>query len=158
MNQIVKAARFALIAHADQRYGPRPYYCHLQEVVSTVRVVGFANPEVEPLETVLAAAWLHDVLEDTDYKVHSLQDAGFDPDVIALVQAVTDPPGKNRKERKALAYPRIRQGGVQAVALKLADRLANVQACQREGREDLLEMYHGEMPAMLAVLYKHTPS
>jgi GTP pyrophosphokinase len=56
----MKAKDFAIKAHGDQKYGvEQPYSAHLQYVVDVL--VRFKVRS----QTVLEAAWLHDVLEDT---------------------------------------------------------------------------------------------
>lgn len=129
------AKMIALSAHGDQKYGDKPYSAHLEAVVGVIKEIGYAeNTEL------LCAAWLHDVLEDTDWDAHALITNGVTPYVLALVDAVTNQPGKNRAERHRLTYPRIARIP-DAVTLKLADRIANV-------RESL-----ANNPAMFA-LYK----
>jgi len=64
--------------------------------------------------------------------------------VANLVRAVTDEPGNNRKQRKIATYPKIRAYGIEAVALKLADRIANVEHCIEVGNTSLLQMYYKE--------------
>ena len=68
-------------------------------------------------------------------------------DVAVLVEAVTSEEGVNRAQRNALTYPKIRRAGRDAVRLKLADRIANVE---HGGRA--FEMYkkeHAEFRAQL---------
>jgi len=66
----------------------------------------------------------------------------FGPDVAGLVDAVTDEPGPNRRARKAATYQKIREAGHLAVRLKLADRIANVEA-----GGSLTDMYRKEHEA-----------
>jgi (p)ppGpp synthase/HD superfamily hydrolase len=75
----------------------------------------------------LEAAWLHDAVEDTGTKLKEVQEF-FGSAVAHLVAAVTNEAGPNRKTRHALTYPKIREAGMWAVRLKLADRIANVEA------------------------------
>lgn len=64
-SDIVQQARdFAIKAHGNQRYGKMPYEYHLQQVVNKLihwRDLG----QWEITDEMIAAAWLHDVLEDT---------------------------------------------------------------------------------------------
>lgn len=119
---IIEDARInALLWHGEQKYGDKPYYVHLASVVEEL-----GRMEVQD-EEVRAAAWLHDVLEDTACTPEDLYRASMTPYTIALVDAVTDRPGKNRDARHVLTYPRIARMP-DAVTLKLADRIANVRA------------------------------
>lgn len=135
-----QAKDFAVRKHGAQKYGDRPYVVHLAAVRRVLVEAGYVG-------SILQAAWLHDVLEDTPTTAEELR-ASFGEDVFQLVWAVTGV-GKNRKERVAAAYEKIRallpyQGGGH---LKLADRIANVEACVATGNASLLSMYQKEMPS-----------
>lgn len=120
-NIIEFASKFATVAHASvgQTYDNHPYEKHLREVVSVLLRFG------EYDKTMLAAGWLHDVVEDVEIKLSTIEDL-FGTKVATLVGALTDEPGVNRKERKAKTYPKIK-GTPGAVKLKLADRIANIE-------------------------------
>jgi|SRR5579859_6385004 len=119
--QALKFARFyAAVKHKDQDYSGLPYTHHLASVEGVLRRFGHTD------ETILVAAWLHDVVEDTSTKIKDIEEMFGEP-VAHLVHAVTNEPGANRKQRSAATYPKIRGGGPRAVALKLADRIANVE-------------------------------
>ncbi len=148
MDRMVERAKsIAVAAHTGQFYGVgQPYTYHLQRVVNTLSLDLDENrPEL------LAAAWLHDVLEDTAWSVGELYEEGVDPYVIALVDAVTNQPGKNRAERHKLTYPRIARMP-DAVLLKLADRIANFRNCSFM-KKGLAEMYLKEQREFHNALY-----
>lgn len=140
------AWRIAKDAHKGQMYGLLSYLVHLQEVVDILEGFGYDQPEV------IAAAILHDVIEDGNVgELYIRRHCGH---VVAdLVVAVTDESGRNRKERKILTYPKIRRAGKWAVAIKLADRIANTLSCIR-GRNPLLKMYKHEFPEFSAALFE----
>ena len=142
----VQAARaFALAAHGDQRYGTRPYADHLDAVVATL--LRFRSDEEEVL---VCAGFLHDVLEDTTTTPAQLeQEFGFR--VTELVAAVTASPAPTRRERNRDTWPKVIETEG-AVRLKLADRIANVEACW-ETRERRLFMYQHEYMAFRAALW-----
>lgn len=128
MNLIEQAQMFATQKHVldnRQLYGNLlPYTHHLQAVAEILVTYAFTD------EAIIAAAWLHDVVEDTrgranEVKARDLEEI-FGEEVAQLVAAVTSEPGENRKIRNALTYPKIRAAGPRAIILKLADRLANV--------------------------------
>lgn len=137
------AKEFALLMHGSQQYGDSPYEYHLQAVVDVLKRFGFDD------STLIAAAWLHDVLEDTEATSEDLK-ARFTADVVDTVERVSTEPGKNRKERTERTYPKIR-GSQNAVILKLADRIANVEACLKDN-PGLLEMYSREYEAFRSAL------
>ena len=143
---IASAKSIATSAHEGQRYGAGPYTDHLAAVEQVL--IEFGHGEDHELR---AAAWLHDVLEDTGTTTFDLIANGIPIRVIVLVDAVTDQSGKNRAERHLLTYPRIALIP-DAVTLKLADRLANVRASATERRPELLNMYAQEHPEFIAAM------
>jgi (p)ppGpp synthase/HD superfamily hydrolase len=117
---------YASVKHGEQKYGGLPYTHHLAAVESVLRRFGYNNPgDCASDRNILTAAWLHDVIEDTGTKAKEISEL-FGSHVALIVSAVTNEPGANRKIRAALTYPKIRSVPL-AVALKLADRIANVE-------------------------------
>ena len=120
---------FAAEQHAEkeQKHAGRPYVAHLDEVVEVLMRFG-AKEEVD--FKLLAAAYLHDVIEDCGVSRQMLETA-FGFEIAGLVWAVTNEPGKNRAERHAKTYPKVRAAPL-AIRLKLADRIANVETCVKD--------------------------
>lgn len=114
------AIYFAGGAHKAQMYGESPYLLHLSTVDGVLAAAGFK--ETDPVRI---AAWLHDVVEDTDTTLESVAKT-FGPTVADLVWRVTNEPGENRKVRARKTYPKI-NGDEHSLALKLADRIANLE-------------------------------
>lgn len=136
MSQIVNAMNFACRAHADQCYGEFPYVRHLAHVALVLAQFGFAD------EDWLAAAWLHDAREDTLASRDDIEGL-FGERVALLVEAVTDGEGRNRRARHEQSFARMAEYP-DAIVLKLADRIANVESSQVAGNDGLLEMYARE--------------
>ncbi|SEG90892.1 HD domain-containing protein [Thermomonospora echinospora] len=114
----------------QQRPTGVPYLEHLLEALE-VLVRGAGVTDVDTL----AAAVLHDVVEDTDATVSAVE-AGFGPVVAELVDWVTMPPagGQGRQAKRAAktAYlRRLREAPPEAITVKLADRVSNVQTLDR---------------------------
>ena len=109
------------MAHRGQwRKGARvPYAVHPLRVVGRVQAWGLDDPEV------LAAAALHDVVEDTKVTLDEVR-RGFGPRVAALVDALTHPHGLAPRDRTAVILARLREAPLEALVVKLADRLDNV--------------------------------
>jgi len=119
MNRERRARAFAEKHHADQKYGDKPYITHLEAVVEILRSTSS--------DELICAGWLHDVIEDAQVAVSDVASV-VGEEVALLVWAVTGV-GKNRKERNASMYRKIRDYPTEdAATLKLADRLANVRA------------------------------
>lgn len=135
MNVVEKAKQYALEMHGEQKYGEKPYFCHLESVVNILLNFGITD------EILIASAWLHDVVEDTpaiDFEQN------FPNEIVELVKSVTSESGINRKERNLKTYPKIRAID-KAVLLKLADRLANVRESVYTN-DSKLKMYKKEYP------------
>ncbi|MBS1795189.1 MAG: bifunctional (p)ppGpp synthetase/guanosine-3',5'-bis(diphosphate) 3'-pyrophosphohydrolase [Acidobacteria bacterium] len=131
-----KARKMAVAAHGGQKYGDQPYEYHLAQVVAVLERFGFAADAA-----LVAAAWLHDALEDTALTSDEIE-AECGAETAELVWRVTDEDGANRRERKAKTYLKTRESE-KAIVLKLADRIANVEA-GRAGNQGLLKMYRKE--------------
>ncbi len=143
---INKAREMALALHEGQMYGSVPYSSHLEDVSLTLHSFGHTNPEL------IAAAWLHDALEDTDITKEGIKEA-VGQRVADLVDAVTDDPaGESRKERKARPM-RIIPTVPGAVLLKLADRIANVKRALTSDNPRYIKMYRGEQGNFREALY-----
>lgn len=129
------ARKLAQVAHVDQRYGDHPYTYHLSDVANVLFEFSVWNGER------LAAAWLHDALEDTELTREQIAEACGER-VAEIVWRVTDEPGANRAARKAATLPKI-AADMDAILIKLADRIANVRQCLRDNSA-LLKMYRKE--------------
>lgn len=134
-DKIRNAKQFAVGAHGDQKYGVEPYIFHLNQVYDVANSFSAS-------ETIQIATYLHDILEDTEVEVEGLVKS-FGIDIAHLVWCVTDEPGKNRAERHKKTYPKIRTR-LDAVELKLYDRIANITYSLKTNNHSLIEMYHKE--------------
>ena len=136
MDLVQQASEFARQAHAGQKYGGGDFHeRHLARVVATLQEFG------ERRATLLAAAWLHDTVEDTDTTADDIRKS-FGDDVGDLVWRLTDEQAETRRERHARTHAKIR-GRNEAVRVKLADRIANVEA-SIEQHSHLFGMYRKE--------------
>ncbi len=137
MSTIEKAKQFAVKAHKDQKYGEFPYSHHLEQVQRNLNIYATKIGDAEH-----TAAWLHDTLEDTDTTFEQLY-SEFGRVVARLVFACTDEPGANRKERHERTYPKLKAAGRSAIAIKLADRISNVEHSLNYNH-DMFKMYQKE--------------
>lgn len=111
MSTLERAIEIAAAAHAGQiDKAGQPYILH------PLRVMLRVSSAHERM-----AAVLHDVVEDTDVTLEDLVAAGFAPEVIGAVQALTKAPGESRLQaaRRAAANPI-------AKVVKLADNAENM--------------------------------
>jgi (p)ppGpp synthase/HD superfamily hydrolase len=124
MSIIMRAAAFARQAHAEQRrkYNDRPYIVH------PARVAGRVAAHPQATETMVAAAFLHDVVEDTPHTLDEVS-AEFGPEISRLVDELTNASKRSeapRCERKRRDRQRLAQVSVEAKIIKLLDRIDNL--------------------------------
>lgn len=120
---ILRAADFAARKHRQQRRkdeASSPYINHPLAVATLLAEVGGVTDA-----EVLAAAILHDTLEDTKTTPDELE-AAFGPRVRALVEAVTDDKKLRKAERKQIQIDHANGLSCDAVLIKLGDKIANV--------------------------------
>lgn len=110
------AAGLAATAHAGQTRhdGLTPYIVHPMRVAARLRVAGADA-------ATLAAAWLHDVLEDTDMTVANMVSAEVTAPVISAVEALT----KHKGEPYTAYIARVKANKI-AREVKQADMLDNL--------------------------------
>jgi (p)ppGpp synthase/HD superfamily hydrolase len=137
-----RALAWAREQHGGQLYGGRPYGTHLLAAAEVLRDCGYGDDPA-----LMSAAYLHDTIEDTSATREQIA-ALFGARIAGIVDAVSDPDGDTRAEKKAAAYPRIRAID-DAVRVKLADRIANVEAGGRPAAK-----YAGEQEAFRRGLWK----
>jgi len=151
MNDLVEQARrFATQAHErinqQRKYTQQPYTVHLKNVAEKLATVT-DDPEV------LAAAWLHDTVEDTPITFDEVERL-FGTEVMHLVMDLTDvskPGDGNRAVRKAIDLRHTAAASPRAKTIKLADLIDNCQdICRHDSRFG--PVYLDEMTALLEVL------
>tara|TARA_R110002072_G_scaffold173600_3_gene328447 strand:+ start:2933 stop:3580 length:648 start_codon:yes stop_codon:yes gene_type:complete len=124
---VEKALRVAVDAHRDQtrKASDLPYFQHPASVVLILARCGFDDDEL------LAAAVLHDTIEDTDFTVESLMEL-FPAAVVRLVQECTEEKTDQAGEkipwraRKEAHIALLRNASVAGRAIVLADKLHNL--------------------------------
>jgi len=162
MSKLIKFAKdFALKHHGKQEHGCLKIDAHLADVAKHASLhikdsFLWGNYHDE----VVAAAWLHDVIEDTKVTIPQLSaeldGAGFRGDeaeiTVAIVSAVTDGEGKGRKERHLNTYWKIRDYPL-ALLVKLCDRRHNHERSIKYG-EIYAAMYAREYDYFKFALWK----
>jgi (p)ppGpp synthase/HD superfamily hydrolase len=117
-----RAVAFARGRHRDQRREAdgAPFLLHPLEVAALLRRERYSDP-------VIAAAVLHDVLEDTDADRLELEHE-FGQEVSRLVALVSDDPSiADEEQRKQDVRKRVRDDGREALAVYAADKLSKVR-------------------------------
>lgn len=120
---VLKAAQFAALKHRDQRrkdVESTPYIIHpISVALAIAEIGGIEEPEI------LAAALLHDTLEDTDTSVSELDEI-FGETVRKYVEEVTDDKSLPKEERKQKQIEHAATLSRGASLIKLGDKISNV--------------------------------
>ena len=147
---INKAKMLAGKAHEGQfrKYSGMPYIVHPIEVATIVQ-------SVDHTDEMIAAALLHDVVEDTDYSFEDIANE-VSPKVAELVKGLTDvsnPQDGNRKIRKAIDKDHLAEQNAEVQTIYLADVISNSQDIKANDPK-FAKVYIEEMKALLEVLTK----
>jgi guanosine-3',5'-bis(diphosphate) 3'-pyrophosphohydrolase len=121
---LLRAARFAAERHADQRRkdtAQTPYINHCLAVAETLAVAGGVTDA-----EVLAAALLHDTVEDTPTTPDELRER-FGARVCALVAELTDDKRLDKPVRKERQVEHAAASSRDAKLVKLGDKICNLQ-------------------------------
>lgn len=139
-----QAKTFAKFWHGGQlrKYTNTPYYLHPGCVAYIVK-------QVAHTEAMVIAAWLHDVLEDTDVTESEVRNT-FGDIVTDYVKWLThtDPSAGNRATRKRLDRAKLAQAPVEVKTIKLADVLDNTRSIVEYDR-NFSRVYLPEMELLL---------
>lgn len=124
-NSIVKKAEeFATKAHtgqAEKNQEQMPYIYHVKRVAELVTLSGGTDSEI-------AAAWLHDVVEDTSITLLDIEKE-FGNEIAHIVEGLTDLPGftnLSNQERKQRQADRVRNENNSVKRVKLADQISAI--------------------------------
>ncbi len=144
-----RALVFAVRAHAgtERRGKGFPYIVHPLEAVEIVATMT-SDQEL------LAAAALHDTVEDTDVTIEQIR-TEFGERVASFVAAESDEPHQRRdsvenwRARKQAAIDRIACASRDAKMVALGDKLSNMRAIARDYAEQgdrLWDLFHAKDP------------
>lgn len=144
-----RAIIFAVKAHAgtERRGKGFPYIVHPMEAME---IVATMTPDQE----LLAAAALHDTVEDTSVTIEDIR-AQFGDRVASLVQSESDVfiEGKSEEdswhERKQAAMDRLAAASHEAKIVALGDKLSNMRAIARDYAmkgDALWQLFHAKDP------------
>jgi (p)ppGpp synthase/HD superfamily hydrolase len=144
----LRAKEYATAKHEGQvrKYTGEPYINHPAAVADIVRGV----PHTQAM---IAAAWLHDTVEDTDATLQEVTEL-FGIEVGIFVEMLTDvskPEDGNRALRKAIDCDHTAQAIPQAKTIKLADLIDNSHSIIKRDPE-FAKVYMKEKQLLLQVL------
>ena len=141
-----RAKAFATKAHMGQMYGNKPSTYHLEQVENVLIRFDYCSFRMR------TAAWLHDTVENCDATMEDIK-REFPGFVASVVDAITSVPGENREQCNSAMYLRIKERGTNAVVLKLADRIANVEETILTG-DNTFSVCHEEYSGFRNALYE----
>jgi GTP diphosphokinase / guanosine-3',5'-bis(diphosphate) 3'-diphosphatase len=131
---ICRAFEFAYQLHKGQtRKSGEPYICHPVAVAGLLRDLG-GSPAM------IAAGFLHDVVEDTDVTIEEIEEL-FGAEVRCLVEGVTKLSKFNFKSKTESQAENFRRmflamaQDIRVIVVKLADRLHNMRTLQYMSEE-----------------------
>jgi guanosine-3',5'-bis(diphosphate) 3'-pyrophosphohydrolase len=148
----LQAWHFAARAHREQKVPGNgfPYVVHVGAVAMEVLVAHQAVPFADP-GLALQCALLHDTIEDTAVTEADVR-ASFGPAVAAGVRALSKDPALPKAEAMADSLRRIREQPREVWAVKLADRITNLQVPPPHWTAEKIATYRGEAEKILATL------
>lgn len=153
MDIVERAKIFATAAHAAvnqrRKYTEEPYIVHPEQVANFVANVPGATPEM------IAAAWLHDVVEDTEVTNDLITEIFGDVvgEYVGWVTDVSRPEYGNREMRKKMDRDYIAAAPGQAQTIKLADIISNCSSIMMHDPA-FAKVYFEEKRLLLTVLTK----
>jgi guanosine-3',5'-bis(diphosphate) 3'-pyrophosphohydrolase len=121
---VLKAAQFAAHKHKDQRRkdaASSPYINHPLTLANILRAEGGVTDSA-----VLAAALLHDTIEDTETDYDEIK-GQFGVEVAEIVAEVTDTKWLKKTSRKRLQVSKAARASSGAKLVKLADKISNLR-------------------------------
>jgi (p)ppGpp synthase/HD superfamily hydrolase len=149
---ISDATMFAIEAHGDQRrkYTGEPY------VVHPIHVADILEKEVEATTEMIAAALLHDVVEDTPVTLRDIKEKfGYTvAEYVHYCTNVSDKEDGNRAFRKKMDADHFALGPPEAQTIKIADLLSNAESIIKHDQKFFHKAFKHEKQYMLNILTK----
>jgi guanosine-3',5'-bis(diphosphate) 3'-pyrophosphohydrolase len=122
--ELLRTVLFAAERHRNQRRKDAEASPYINHPLTVANIL--ANEGGVPDPVVLAAALLHDTIEDTATTPAELE-AEFGAEVASVVLEVSDDTSLPRLERKRLQVARAPTASPRAKLVKLADKIANLR-------------------------------
>ncbi|GBL42451.1 hypothetical protein LBMAG54_03640 [Nitrosopumilaceae archaeon] len=119
---ILGAKKFAQEKHKNQKRkdGVTPYSDHLEGVVNRLKNLGVTDKDV------LCAAWLHDIIEDTDVTFDQINER-FGREVAVIVLSLSKDQNILKKDREIQYINQLKDASFQTKIIKLCDISANLK-------------------------------
>jgi (p)ppGpp synthase/HD superfamily hydrolase len=137
------AEGLARVAHCDQTdLSGNPYVWHLQRVAKAVEAMGGTDDQI-------AAAWLHDIMEDQGFGRQGLLANGITWSVVQIVEVMTHLGGEDYRQyvQRVASVPEAR-------LVKLADSMDNLSRSWDLPMSDDRRKYQERYGVNIRDLYK----
>ncbi len=146
------AWHFAARAHQHQTVPgePLPYLLHLGAVGMEILCAHQHQPFARP-ELAVQCALLHDTLEDTETRPEAIE-AAFGAEVLQGVRALTKDASLPKERKMADSLERIQRQPAEVWAVKLADRITNLQTPPGHWAPEKIDSYREEARQIHAAL------
>jgi len=153
MPLVLDACAFATRMHVGQqrKYTGEPYVLHCLEVARLVAEIGGTT-------TMVTAALLHDVVEDTEASIEDVREL-FGEEIaqgVAWLSDVSQPDDGNRAVRKAIDRDHLARAPAEMKTVKLADVISNTRSIVDHG-DGFARVYLLEISALLDSLTEGHP-
>lgn len=122
----LEAIRLAACRHAISTYDGEPYYWHFEDGEQVLRDHGLDDEES------LIAFNLHDIIEDGGVSYNDIKKK-FGVEIAEVVYLCTDNKGRSRKIRKNQEFYNELKTNLQAIKIKVTDRIANARRSIKNG-------------------------
>ena len=122
MTKLLDSENFAKERHSTttRKDGVTPYHEHLSGVVARLKNLGVTD------EDVLCAAWLHDIIEDTNTTFDDI-DKRFGSKVSVLVLSLSKDKRLPKGQQEEQYVKQLRESSFEAKLIKLCDISANLK-------------------------------
>jgi guanosine-3',5'-bis(diphosphate) 3'-pyrophosphohydrolase len=141
-----EAIKFATYKHLEKKQKVKgtklPYVVHLSNVAMEILAASDKTPDFD-LDYALQVSLLHDTIEDTDTTLDEIEErfgAGIADGVLAMTKNIKLP----REMQIPDSLVRIKKMRKEVWAVKLADRIANLQAPPFKWHKEKIRKYQEE--------------
>jgi (p)ppGpp synthase/HD superfamily hydrolase len=147
----MNVVEFAKLKHGDQKrkYTNEPYWYHLEEVAYLVRPLS---------ELCVWAAWLHDVLEDTNCTFDEIEEkfGSLTAENVLELSDLTELSAGNRRYRKTKYKDSLKDSSSNVQSVKVADLISNSISIKKYD-PNFAKVYLSEKKELLEILTRADP-
>jgi (p)ppGpp synthase/HD superfamily hydrolase len=153
----IKAFMFAVEVHKDQKVpgSDLPYIVHLALVSMEVMAALSVEDGLDG-DLAVQCALLHDVVEDTDTTIEDVYKK-FGPEIARGVRALTKDKSLSENEQLIDSIKRIKLQGPEVWAVKMADRITNLQPPPSDWTDEKIAYYKKEASVIYRELKDASP-